>query len=101
MTEWGRGSRYGSATQIFAGAHEGDMQETSFVAGPTGAVGTVVELQVGQIGTCVRAPFVTGLAPERDPLAGMRVTDSLECTQHYKSQRPNRHECEMAPSIQH
>src|SRR5262245_60324186 len=74
------------------------LQDAELVAGPAGSAVTVSRLHVRQVAARVRPSLLTGLLPERDPLARMGVADALRRAHDDEYQSPRRHVREIAPA---
>jgi hypothetical protein len=66
------------------------MHEASFIARPTRSLIAETQFRIRKVGAGISTPILTGLPPERQPLAGMAVTHSLDSAHSGKYHNPDR-----------
>ncbi len=90
--EWFRGTCGIESTEVFARARERNVHETGFVARPARSVFAEAGFHIGEIRARISPSILAGLPPERKPLSGMAVGQSVCGTEAHKHNRPDRHE---------
>src|SRR5688572_22560437 len=83
-------------SQVLPRLRESNMHQARFVTRPSGSSTAVADLQVRKVRTRIRPSVATRVPPERQPLSGMIIADSLHGAHAGEGHSPDRHERQMA-----